>query len=90
MLATKHPEKLKGHNNVNISPHWNTPKYQIEWRRPTDIYVLENGGFIALTIDLPLAGTRKTLDNDYVGTRVAFLYTGITFYGTMKCCFVGD
>ena len=42
------------------------------------------------TIDSPLAATRRTLDNDYVGTRVVFSCTGITFYGTVKRCFLGN
>ena len=43
-----------------------------------------------LTIDSPLVETRRTLDDDYVGTQVAFLCTSISFYGTMKRYFVGD
>ena len=42
---------------------------QREQRRPTAVYVPENnGGSPALTIDSPLAATRKIPDNEYAGT----------------------
>ena len=90
--ATKYLKELKGHNNFETSLHWNTPTHQRERRRPTVVYVPENNvGSPASTIDSPLAETRRTLvPNDYVGTQVAFKCSGIVFYGTVKCCFVGD
>ena len=82
--ATKRLKELKGHNNFETSSHWNTTKHQRERKRPTDIYVPENGGSPVSTIDSLLVGTRRALDDDYVGTRVAILCTGITFY----CCYL--
>ena len=55
---------------------------------------MNNCGSPTLTIDSPLVATRRrtntdtTLDDEYVGTWVAFLCTGLTFYGTVKSCFL--
>ena len=88
----KRPTELKGHNNFETAPHWATPTRQRERKRPTDIYVPENNVDSPMsTIASPLAATRRTLvADDYVGTRVAFKCLSIVFYGTVKCCFVGD
>ena len=57
---------------------------------------MNNCGSPTLTIDSPLVATRRrtntdtTLDDEYVGTWVAFLCTGLTFYGTVKRCFLGN
>ena len=89
---TKRPEELKGYNDFETSSYWNTQTHQREQKRPVDIYIPENnGGSPVSPIDSPLAGTKRTLVNDnYVGTRVVFLCSGIVFYGTVKGCFVGD
>ena len=48
------------------------------------------------TIGSPLTATRRrtntenTLDDEYVGTWVAFLFTGLIFYDTVKSCFLGS
>ena len=55
---------------------------------------MNNSGSPMLTIDSLLAATRRrmntdnTLDDEYVGTRVLFLHTGLTFSGTVKRCFL--
>ena len=55
------------------------------------VYVPENNsGSPVSTIDSPLVATRRTLNDKYVGTQVAFLCTGVTFDGTMKHCFLGN
>ena len=90
--ATKRPKETQGHNAFDPSPHWATPTRQRERNRPTDIYVPKNNvGSSVSTIDSPFAPTRRTLvANDYVGTRVAFKWSGIVFYDTVKRFFVGD
>ena len=63
VLATKRPKEFKGHDNFETSSYWNTSKHQKERKRPTDIYVAENGDSPKSTIDSPLVGTRRTPDD---------------------------
>ena len=91
--ASKRPNALKGHNKFETAKHWDIPTRQRERKKPTYIYVPENNvGSPASSIDSPLTLTRRTLvvSDDYVGTRVAFKYSGIAFYGTVKRCFLND
>ena len=92
VLSNKRSKELKGYYKFETAKLWATPTRQRERKRPTDIYVPENNVDSPMsTIASPLAATRRTLvADDYVGTRVAFKCLSIVFYGTVKCCFVGD
>ena len=84
--VSKCPKELKGYNKLETTKHWATPTRQREWKRPTDIYVLENNvGSPVLSIDSPLIGTRRTLvTGNYVGTWVVFKCLGVVSNGTVK------
>ena len=90
--SNKRPKELKGHNKFETAKHWATPTRQRERKKPTDIYVPENNvGSPVSSMDLPLAGTRRTLVTDnYIGTRVAFKCIGGVIYGTVRHFFLND